>query len=139
MRIDYKEFQAQMASELSALSAPSKEEKSSSRVIALELSEFSALPAGSKVRLEAVNVTKLQPGDYVLINSKLAPELRRFVSAAVAGGITRLTVANGSFTKEVVALDRLIGRVAEVQSDGKMVDPNPAGFLQRAAFRLRHR
>ena len=67
MRIDYKEFQAQMASELSALGTPSKEEKSSSRVIALELSEFSALPAGAKVRLEAVNVTKLQPGDYVLI------------------------------------------------------------------------
>lgn len=135
MSTDYKEFQSLMASELSALSGPEAKNQTSSRMIALELSEFPSLPAGTKARLENVEATKLEAGDYILVNAALAPELRRFVG--VQG--SRLVVANGSRSKELVPRERLLGRLAEVESRGKMVDPNPAGFLQRASFRLLHR
>lgn len=132
---DYKDFQNKMDSELSALGKPESKSQTSSRIIALELSEFPSLPAGTKVRLERVAVSKLEPGDYVLVNAALAPELRRFVALQNS----RLVVANGSRSKEFLPTDRLIGRVAEAESRGKMVDPNPGGTLQRLAFRFLHR
>lgn len=140
MSVDYKNFQSQIANELSALSAPKPSAgQGSSRTVALELSEFPALPAGAKAKMETVNVSQLKPGDYVLINAQPSPLLRRFVSYSAQGEDTRLVVANGAQNKEVVLLNRLLGRICEVQSNGKMVDPNPAGFLQRAAFKLRLR
>lgn len=135
MPTDYKEFQNLMASELSALSGPESKSPTSSRMIVLDLSEFPSLPAGSKARLESIGADKLQAGDYVLVNTALAPELRRFVGQQG----NRLVVANGSRSKELVPRERLLGRLAEVESRGKMVDPNPVGFLQRASFRFLHR
>lgn len=135
MPTDYKDFQSLMASELSALSGPEAKSQASSRMIVLELSEFPSLPAGTKARLESVEVSKLESGDYILVNATLAPELRRFVG--IQG--SRLVVANGSRSKEQVPQERLLGRIAEVASRGKMVDPNPVGILQRASFRFLHR
>lgn len=132
---DYKEFQNLMDSELSALGDPESKAQTSSRMITLELSEFSSLPAGTKARLDRVEASALEPGDYILVNAALAPELRRFVSVQES----RLVVANGSRSKELVPRERLLGRIAEAESRGKMVDPNPRGVLQRAAFRLFHR
>ncbi len=140
MAVNYKDFQHQIASELSALSTPKTSAgQGNSRIVALELSEFPVLPAGAKAKLEPVSISQLKPGDYVLVNAQPSPVLRRFVSFSVQGEQTRLVVANGAQNKEVILLNRLLGRVCEVQSNGKMVDPNPAGFLQRAAFKLRHR
>lgn len=135
MPTDYKDFQNLMASELSALSGPESRNPVSSRMIVLELSEFPSLPAGAKARLESVEASKLESGDYILVNAALAPELRRFVG--IQG--SSLVVANGSRSKEAVPRERLLGRIAEVDSRGKMVDPNPVGFLQRASFRFLHR
>ena len=132
---DYKDLQNAMESELSTLGSAESKSATSSRMITLELSEFSVLPAGTKARLERVEAEKLQPGDYILVNATLAPELRRFVGLQDS----HLVVANGSRTKERVPRARLLGRIAEAESRGKMVDPNPAGVLQRAAFRFFHR
>lgn len=134
MTPDYRDLQNQMESELSEMGSP--ESKSApGRMITLELSEFPSLPAGTKARLERVDATKLEPGDYILVNAALAPELRRFVGVQES----RLVVANGGRTRELVPLARLLGRIAEAESKGKMVDPNPKGALQRAAFRFFHR
>ncbi len=132
---DYKDLQNLMENELSTLGSAESKSATSSRMITLELSEFSALPAGTKARLERVEADKLQPGDYILVNATLAPELRRFVSLQES----RLVVANGSRSRELVPSTRLLGRIAEAESGGKMVDPNPKGLLQRAAFRFLHR
>lgn len=135
MPTDYKEFQSLMASELSALGGRVSKSQSSSRTIVLELSEFPSLPAGTKARLESIEPDKLESGDYILVNAALAPELRRFVGLQGK----RLVVANGSRSKEQVPRERLLGRLAEVESRGKMVDPNPVGIFQRASFRFFHR
>ncbi len=135
MPTDHKEFQDLMASELSALKGPESKSRAVSRMISLELSEFPSLPAGTKARLESADPNNLQPGDYILVNAALAPELRRFVGLQGS----RLVVANGSRSKEIVPRERLLGRLAEVESRGKMVNPNPVGVLQRASFRFLHR
>ena len=135
MPTDYTELQNLMEGELSALGTSEPKNQSSSRMIALELSEFPSLPAGTKARLERVDAGQLEPGDYILVNAALAPELRRFVG--VQG--SHLVVAHVSRTKEIVPRERLLGRLAEAESRGKMVNPNPGGKLQRAAFRLLHR
>lgn len=135
MSKDYTELQNLMEGELSALGTPECKDPTSSRLITLELSEFPSLPAGTKARLERVDADQLEPGDYILVNAALAPELRRFVG--VQG--SRLVVAHVSRTKDLVPRERLLGRLAEAESRGKMVNPNPRGKLTRAAFRLLHR
>ena len=140
MSVNYKDFQNQIASELSALgSAKSTAAANKSCMLSLELSEFPTLPAGTKARMEAVPAAQLQPGDYVMVNAQPNPVLRRFVSFSASGDPARLMVANGSGHKQNIPAAHLLGRLCEVFSHGKTVDPNPAGFLQRAVFKFRHR
>jgi hypothetical protein len=101
-------------------------------------SSFSVLPPGACVCIKSVSFANLQAGDYILISGEGPATARRFVKLSTANGVTRLVVTDGANQVESIPFPRLMGLISGVKLDDRPFNPNPQGFLQRAAFKLRH-
>jgi hypothetical protein len=100
-------------------------------------SKFSELPAGVRVKLRFLSFSRLQSGDFVLVGSDEGASVRRFISIALNDGCTRLSLVDGEGFRSEVPFTVLLGRIDEVLHVEGAFNPNPGGFLQRVAFRLR--
>lgn len=101
-------------------------------------SRFPALPPGACVCIQSISYSKLQAGDYILLNMDGQVLVRRFVKLCTEAGNTRLVVAGAEGKVETVAFPRLLGLISRVKTEGEPINPNPQNFLHRAAFKLRH-
>lgn len=108
------------------------------KVLLVQDSTFTLIPHGSRVRSKAVSFSKLQAGDYALLTIDGKVAVRRFVGLDLTKGSTRLVLVDGQDKEITLPFTRLLGRVALVRRGERNLDPNPANFLHRATFRLRH-
>ena len=100
-------------------------------------SNFPIVPTGACVCIQSISYSKLQAGDYILLNSEGQVLVRRFVKLCTAAGTTRLMVTDAEGGTETVAFPHLLGLISRVKTDGVPINPNPQNFLHRAAFKLR--
>jgi hypothetical protein len=131
----YNDLKTQVAGELVGVSAAKNLQGG---FINLTESDFPNLPAGACVCVRSVSYSKLQAGDYTLISCDGKVQPRRFIKLVLTGQTTRLLVCDGAGAQEEVAFGRLLGLITRVKTDGAPFDPNPRGFFQRVAFKLRH-
>ena len=102
-------------------------------------SSFPEIFDSSAVELETLAFSRLEPGDFVVVDRGGQGEVRRFVGLHVERGVTQLRLCDHQHREELVAFPRLLGRVTKVCSSRDSADPNPPNFLQRFAFQVRHR
>jgi hypothetical protein len=130
----YRDLKTQLSTEMVGLNGT----RSQGGFLKLTESNFPALPAGSCVCLQSIGYGKLQAGDYILVSCEGRLLVRRFVKLITVSDATRLVVVDESGQHESVACARLQGLISKVKAEGAPYNPNPQGFLQRAAFLLRH-
>jgi hypothetical protein len=100
-------------------------------------SNFDNLPAGACVCIASVSFSRLQAGDYILVAGEGKVVARRFIKLSTSDGVTRLLVTDGR-EQQSISLSRLMGLITGVKTEGRPYNPNPQGFLQRTAFKLRY-
>ena len=103
------------------------------------LSSFPEIPDMSTVELEKVAFSRLESGDFIVVDRGGQGEVRRFVGLHVERGLTQLRLCDERHREELLAFPRLVGRVTRVCQGTGSADPNPQGFLQRIAFLVRHK
>ncbi len=136
MATKYQELQSKISGELVGVSAA---RSGNSEFLLVQESNLVEMPLGAFARLQAVSFSKLEAGDFILLSTDGKVTARRFVRLSVANGITRLVVADGMDREESHPFPRLLGLVCGVRTSGPPYNPNPNGFIQRAAFKIRHK
>ena len=136
MATKYQELQSKISGELVGVCAA---RAGNSEFVLVRESDLVEMPSGAFTRLQAVSFSKLEAGDFILMSIEGKVTARRFVRLCVANGITRLVVADGQDREESHPFPRLLGLVSGVRTSGAPYNPNPNGFIQRAAFKLRHK
>ena len=136
---DYRDLQSQIAGDLTAaatsasLAGGSKNRKV--RIIDSELP--SVIPTGSRVSLESVAFEKLSMGDIICVNMGKSPQVRRFLKLKLTKSNTLLlTALEGSSKPEALPTTTLVGRVVQVEANGKTWNPRSENLLTRFWHKL---
>jgi 3D (Asp-Asp-Asp) domain-containing protein len=139
LKNDYKDLQSQIAGDLTAAAtSASLAGGSKTRKVSIVKSELpSIIPTGSRVSLESVAFGKLSMGDIICVNMGSSPQVRRFIRLKMTQSSTVLITAYEGFSqKEALPTTSLVGRVVQVDANGKTWDPSKENPLSRFWHKL---